>query len=167
MKLKQSAWLLLLLLLPTTTTVIAQSGLWVERVRLCLLGQQKAPFWPLKASYSRNSSSKEPRIRWPNNQQNGGGGEGGRPLFFSSLRKFGLKQTSSHERLLKLKTEKCSVTNSMRFHSLKKRDQLRRPSLEAYFKTMNAKDVSFVTSSLTKTRCLNRLNAITILECQR
>ena len=117
MKLKQSAWLLLLLLLPTTTTVIAQSGLWVERVRLCLLGQQKAPFWPLKASYSRNSSSKEPRIRWPNNQQNGGGG--GRPLFFSSLRKFGLKQTSSHERLLKLKTEKCSVTNSMRFHSLK------------------------------------------------
>ena len=119
MKLKQSAWLLLLLLLPTTTTVIAHSGLWVERVRLCLLGQQKAPFWPLKASYSRNSSSKEPRIRWPNNQQNGGGGEGGRPLFFSSLRKFGLKQTSSHERLLKLKTEKCSVTNSMRFHSLK------------------------------------------------
>ena len=85
---------------------------------MCLLGQQKAPFWPLKASYSRNSSSKEPRIRWPNNQQNGGG-EGGRPLFFSSLRKFGLKQTSSHERLLKLKTEKCSVTNSMRFHSLK------------------------------------------------
>ena len=84
---------------------------------MCLLGQQKAPFWPLKASYSRNSSSKEPRIRWPNNQQNGGGG--GRPLFFSSLRKFGLKQTSSHERLLKLKTEKCSVTNSMRFHSLK------------------------------------------------
>ena len=113
MKLKQSAWLLLLLLYYNSNSTVERPL--SRESQVVSSGTAKGTLLAFKGQLqqkqqqqgTKNKVAKQPtkRRRWP--------------LFFSSLRKFGLKQTSSHERLLKLKTEKCSVTNSMRFHSLK------------------------------------------------